>query len=240
MTEKIAVIIPALNAERTLPRVVVDARAQLEPVLVIDDGSTDATGDVARAAGATVIRHSVNRGKGAALKTGFAWALENGFDGVITLDADGQHLASEIPKFLRERERGGADLIIGGRSHLFEQMLPRRRRANRFSASAIAFAAGVTITDSQSGFRFYSSNLLRKLQLRANGFDMESEVIVRAGRRKFGIVTIPIELGFVDGIATSHYKPLQDTVQIAWTVILTRFGEFLGVPRVPRSSSESQ
>jgi glycosyltransferase involved in cell wall biosynthesis len=222
VTEKIAVIIPALNAERTLSRVVVDARAQLEPVLVIDDGSTDATGEVGRAAGATVIRHPVNCGKGGALKTGFQWALENGFDGVITLDADGQHLASEIPKFLRERERGGADLIIGGRSHLFEQMLPRRRMANRFSAACIAFVSGVKITDSQSGFRFYSANLLRKLKLRTDGFDMESEVIVRAGRRRFGIVTIPIELGFVDGIATSHYKPLKDTLRIAWTVLRAR------------------
>lgn len=222
MTARIAVIIPALNAERTLPRVVADARAQLEPVLVIDDGSTDATGEVARAAGATVIRHPVNRGKGGALKTGFQWALENGFDGVVTLDADGQHLASEIPKFLRERERGGADLIIGGRSHLFEQMLPRRRMANRFSAACIAFASGVKITDSQSGFRFYSANLLRNLKLRTDGFDMESEVIVRAGRRRFGIVTIPIELGFVDGIATSHYKPLKDTLRIAWTVMRAR------------------
>ena len=222
MTGKIAVIIPALNAERTLPQVVVDARAQLEPVLVIDDGSSDATGEVARAAGATVIRHPVNRGKGGALKTGFQWALENGFDGVITLDADGQHLAAEIPKFVRERE-SGADLIIGGRSHLFEQMLPRRRMANRFSAACIAFASGVKITDSQSGFRYYSANLLRKVKLRAEGFDMESEVIVRAGRRQFGVVTIPIELGFVDGIATSHYKPLRDTLRIAWTVIRTRF-----------------
>jgi glycosyltransferase involved in cell wall biosynthesis len=222
VTEKIAVIIPALNAERTLPRVVVEARAQLEPVLVIDDGSSDATGEVAAAVGATVMRHPVNRGKGGALKTGFAWALENGFDGVITLDADGQHLASEIPKFLRERERSGADLIIGGRSHLFEQMMPRRRMANRFSAACIAFASGVKITDSQSGFRFYSANLLRSMKLRTNGFDMESEVIVRAGRRKFGIVTIPIELGFVDGIATSHYKPLEDTLRIAWTVIRAR------------------
>jgi glycosyltransferase involved in cell wall biosynthesis len=119
VTERFAVLIPALNAARTLPAVVVDARRQLEPVVVIDDGSSDGTGDVARAVGATVLRHEVNRGKGGALKTGFAWALENGFDGVVTLDADGQHLASEIPKFLEERAASGADLIIGGRSHLF-------------------------------------------------------------------------------------------------------------------------
>ncbi len=223
MTERYAVIIPALNAERTLRQVVVDARAQLEPVVVIDDGSRDATGDVARAAGASVIRHDVNRGKGGALKTGFRWAMENGFDGVITLDADGQHLASEIPKFLRERERSGADLIIGGRSHLFGEMLPRRRTANRFSAACIAWASGVPITDSQSGFRFYSANVIRNLELRTNGFDMESEVIVRAGRGGFAIVTIPIDLGFVDGLATSHYKPLKDTLRIAWTVTRARF-----------------
>ena len=222
MTERIVAIIPSLNAERTLPAVVEQARAFIDPVLVIDDGSRDRTGDVARAGGAIVLRHDVNRGKGAALKTGFAWALENGYDGVITLDADGQHLPSEIPKFLRERESSHSDLIIGGRSHLFGQMLPRRRTANRFSAWCIAKTSGVKITDSQSGFRFYSANLIRSLKLRTDGFDMESEVIVRAGRRGFRIVTIPIELGFVDGLSTSHYKPLMDTLRIAWTVTRAR------------------
>lgn len=222
MTEKVLAIIPALNAERTLLPVIVEARRQIEPVLVIDDGSSDRTGEVAREGGAIVLRHDVNRGKGAALKTGFAWALEHGYDGVITLDADGQHLAREIPKFLQERERGGGDLIIGGRSHLFAEMLPRRRNANRFSAWCIARASGANITDSQSGFRFYSANLLRSLELRANGFDLESEVIVRAGREGLRIVTIPIDLGFVDGIATSHYKPFEDTVRIAWTVFRAR------------------
>ena len=222
MTDRVAVIIPALNAAASLGKVVMDARRQLDPVVVIDDGSTDATGEVARAAGAVLLRHDANRGKGAALKTGFAWALQNGFDAVITLDADGQHLASEIPKFIREHEKGGADLIIGGRAHLFEGMLPRRRAANRFSAWSISIASGVRVTDSQSGFRLYSANLLRNVKLHTDGFDMESEVIVRAGRRHFRIVTIPIDLGFVDGVSTSHYKPLQDTLRIAWTVLRAR------------------
>ena len=215
-------IIPALNAERTIAAVVTEARRHVEPVLVVDDGSSDATGDAARAAGATVLRHEVNRGKGAALKTGFAWALENGFEAVVTLDADGQHLAAEIPKFVRAWEETDADLIIGGRSHLFQHMLPRRRMANRFSAWSIAKASGARVSDSQSGFRLYSARLLRAITLRTDGFDMESEVIVRAGRRGLRIVTIPIDLGFVDGIATSHYKPLKDTLRIAWTVVRTR------------------
>jgi len=215
---KVAVLIPALNAERTLGPVVTAARAELEPVVVIDDGSSDRTGDVAREHGATVLRHDVNRGKGGALKTGFAWALDNGFDGVVTLDADGQHLPREISRFLAAK----GDLIIGGRSHLFDQMLPRRRMANRFSAWCIAKTSGARVTDSQSGFRFYSARLLRAIELRTDGFDMESEVIVRAGRSGFQIVTIPIDLGFVDGITTSHYKPLKDTLRIAWTVTRAR------------------
>jgi glycosyltransferase involved in cell wall biosynthesis len=222
VSERYAVLIPAYNAQRTVAPVIAQARLELEPVVVIDDGSVDSTGEVARAVGATVLRHERNRGKGGALKTGFAWALENGFDGVITLDADGQHLPTQIPRFIEAREESGADLIIGGRSHLFGQMLPRRRMANRFSAWTISIAAGKRVTDSQSGFRFYSARMLRALKLRTDGFDMESEVIVRAGRRGFSIVTIPIELGFVDGLSTSHYKPLKDTLRIAWTVTRTR------------------
>ncbi|HEX2123596.1 MAG TPA: glycosyltransferase family 2 protein [Thermoanaerobaculia bacterium] len=222
MSERIAAIIPALNAERSIARVVVEARRQIEPVIVVDDGCSDATGEVARAVGATVLRHEVNRGKGGALKTGFAWILENGYDAAITLDADGQHLPGEIPKFIEARAETSADLIIGGRAHLFEHMLPRRRNANRFSAWCISKCSGSLITDSQSGFRLYSANLLRNVKLHTDGFDLESEVIVLAGKRGFRILTIPIDLGFVDGIGTSHYKPLKDTLRIAWTVTRAR------------------
>lgn len=223
MSERFAVVIPALDAEPTVPDVVRASRECLEPVVVVDDGSSDRTGAAARSAGATVLRHEVNRGKGAALKTGFAWALERGFDGVISLDADGQHLPADIPRFLAERAASGADLVVGGRAHLFAGMLPRRRNANRFSAWSISWCAGVPISDSQSGFRLYSARLLRALSLHADGFDLESEVLVRAGRGGFRIAMIPIELGFVNGIATSHYRPLADTLRIAWTVARVRF-----------------
>jgi glycosyltransferase involved in cell wall biosynthesis len=223
MSGRFLVLIPALNAERSIGDVVRGCRSQSPTVAVVDDGSGDRTGEIAREAGAVVLRHDVNRGKGAALKTGFAYALDNGYDGVITLDADGQHLPSEIPKLIEARESSGADLIIGGRAHLFEHMLPRRRAANRFSAWSIARAAGTEVTDSQSGFRFYSAALLRSVKLRSDGFDMESEVIVRAGRGGYRVITTPIALGFVDGVVTSHYKPLADSLRIAWTVLKTRF-----------------
>jgi len=222
VSDRVLVIIPAFNAERSVGNVVAAAREQIADVVVIDDGSVDRTGEVARDAGAHVLRHPANRGKGAALKTGFAYALDNGYDAVITLDADGQHLPHEIPKFVECRAQSGADLIIGGRAHLFGQMLPRRRMANRFSAWSIAKASKTGITDSQSGFRLYSAKLLRNVKLRADGFDMESEVIVRAGCGGFKVTTTPIDLGFVDGLSTSHYKPLADTLRIAWTVFKTR------------------
>ena len=222
MSEKALIIVPAYNAAQTVGDVLRSCREFVNNIVVINDGSRDETAGAAMTAGAEVVTHPINRGKGAALKTGFAWALERGYDIVITLDADGQHLPREIPKFLRAREETHADLIIGGRSHLFGEMLPRRRMANRFSAWSISKASGKRITDSQSGFRLYSANLLRNIRLHTDGFDMESEIIVHAGRRGFKVLTIPIDLGFVNGVSTSHYKPLKDTLRIAWTVLRAR------------------
>jgi glycosyltransferase involved in cell wall biosynthesis len=223
MSEKVAVVIPALNAEKTIEPVIRAALEKVKTVVVVNDGSSDRTGEVAARAGATVLRHPVNRGKGGALKTGFAWALEHGFDAVITLDADGQHLPSEIPKFIEARAATGADLIIGGRAHLFAEMQPRRRRANQFSAWIIGKVSRTGVTDSQSGFRYYSSRLLRALPFRAEGYALESEVIVRAGWARMPVINIPIELGFVDGLSTSHYRPVLDTIRIAVVVFRTRF-----------------
>jgi glycosyltransferase involved in cell wall biosynthesis len=223
VSERCVALIPALNAEESIGPIVRDCRAVIGDVIVVDDGSLDATARVAAEAGADVVSHPANRGKGAALKTGFGRALQKGYDVVITLDADGQHLAREIPKFLAARAESNADLIIGGRAHLFGEMLPRRRLANRFSARSIAWASKTNVTDSQSGFRLYSANLLRHVRLRTDGFDMESEVIVHAGCGGFKVLTIPIDLGFVDGHSTSHYKPLGDTIRIAWTVFRARF-----------------
>lgn len=223
VTERFVIVIPALNAEASVGAVVGGCLAQLPDVVVVDDGSIDATSAMAADAGALVLRHPRRRGKGGAMKTGFEWALGHGFDGVIGVDADGQHLPSEIPKLLRCRAESGAEMVIGGRSHLFSQMLPRRRRANRFSTWAIAMLAGAAITDSQCGFRYYSAHLLRTIPLRAEGFDMDSEVIVRTGRAGLKIAMTPIELGFVDGITTSHYRAVRDTLRIAVTVLRVRF-----------------
>lgn len=222
MNARVLVVIPAYNAERTLGATLRPCLEHTRDVVVIDDGSADGTAQVASEAGARVVRHPQNRGKGGAIKTAFAYAIEHGYDAVVTLDADGQHLPADIPKLLRAWEETGADLVIGSRAHLFGGMLPRRRMANRFSAWTISWAAKTHIADSQSGFRLYSARLMRTLVLRTEGFDLESEVIVRAGRAGLRIVTTPIDLGFIDGVSTSHYKPLKDTLRIAWTVCRAR------------------
>lgn len=216
-------VIPALDAARSVGRVVEGCLRHLPDVVVVNDGSSDDTHHAAERAGARVIDHQENRGKGAALRTGFRAAIEEGFDAVLSLDADGQHLPTEIPKFVEAFRETRADLVIGDRSHLWGGMVPRRRNANRFSAWSISKCAGVRVPDSQSGFRVYSADLVRSIPIRANGFAAESEVIVRAGRAGRRIVSVPIELGFVDGLSTSHYRPLLDTIRIAVVVGRTRF-----------------
>ena len=143
---------------------------------------------------------------------------------MITLDADGQHLPREIPKFLAAHARDAARTSSSADARISSA------RCSRAAASPTAFPRGASpapsrtnVTDSQSGFRLYSARLLRSVRLRTDGFDLESEVIVRAGCRGFKVITIPIDLGFVDGLSTSHYKPLGDTLRIAWTVFRARF-----------------
>jgi glycosyltransferase involved in cell wall biosynthesis len=223
LSERILIVIPALDAGSSVGRVVKGCLEHLPDVLVVNDGSTDDTHAAAERAGARVTDHEVNLGKGAALKTGFREAIDQGFDAVLSLDADGQHLTREIPKFVEAFRATRADLIIGDRSHLWGGMVPRRRNANRFSAWSISKCAGVRVPDSQSGFRVYSTDMLRAIPIRANGFAAESEVIVRAGRAGRTIAFVPIDLGFVDGLSTSHYRPLLDTIRIALVVGRTRF-----------------
>jgi glycosyltransferase involved in cell wall biosynthesis len=219
-------VIPALNGGERLVRVIEGCleldEGLRERLIVVDDGSSDRTATLARDAGARVVRHPTNMGKGAALRTGFELALTRRIDGVVTLDADGQHLPSEIPKLVDRWRKTEAGLVIGSRAHLFEGMLPRRRLANRFSAWSISIMAGVRVHDSQSGFRLYSSRFLHEVEFESSRFDAESEMIVIGARKGFRIAETPIDLGFVEGTVTSHYRPLLDTLRIARIVVVAR------------------
>jgi glycosyltransferase involved in cell wall biosynthesis len=218
---RIAAAIPAFQAGASVGDVIRRTREVLPEVLVVDDGSSDATAEAARGAGAELVAHPVNRGKGAALVTAFRTLFARGCDAVVTLDADGQHLPEEIPKLL-EAARGGADLVLGTRDHLFTEMVAARRVANRLSSWAISWAAGQSLSDVQTGFRLYTRRLVEATGFPETRFDAESAVVVRAGRRGFRIVTVPVRLGFADGRTTSHYRPLVDSLRIARSVMRAR------------------
>jgi glycosyltransferase involved in cell wall biosynthesis len=224
--DRVAVAIPAYQAAPTVGQVVRDVLraglAILPEVLVVDDGSTDATAEEARQAGARVISLAQNRGKGAALAAAFADLFGRGATAVVTLDADGQHLAHEIPKLLAAAEPD-ADLVLGVRDHLFTGMSRVRRASNRLSSRAISFAAGQPLADVQTGFRFYSRRLIERVGFPEARFEAESAVVVRAARAGFKVLTVPVKLGFADGRTTSHYRPLLDSLRIASAVTRARF-----------------
>jgi len=183
-------MIPAFNEAPRVGAVVRDT-ARFLPVLVVDDGSTDDTPAAAKAAGATVLRQTPNQGKGAALKAGFAWALREGWDAVVTLDADGQHDPAEIPAFLEVRAAGNADLVIGARD--YHRMPPQRRLSNTLSRWIISRAVGRPVPDNQSGYRLLSRRLMEAvLASPEQGFAFEVEMIALCARLGYRMEWLPI------------------------------------------------
>lgn len=216
-------LIPAYQAGRTLASVVAATRPILPDILVVDDGSTDDTAAVAKASGAALLRLPHHRGKGAALRAGFARALKREREAVVTLDADGQHDPREIARLIECWRHTGAALVIGSRRHLEGDMGRGRRFGNRFARRAVSYFSGRPIEDPQSGFRLYDATLLHALPLKGRGYEMESEVIVRAARAGFGVVSTPVRLAEVDGLPTSHFRPWRDTTRICVAVLEARY-----------------
>jgi len=203
MGERVLAVIPAYEEGPRVAAVVRGAMAHL-PVLVVDDGSSDDTSTVAEAAGATVIRQRPNQGKGAALRAGFCWALERGFDAVLTVDADGQHDPADIPPFLEAHARSGADLVVGRRD--FSRMPPIRQLSNRLGGLAFSWAVGRPIPDNQSGYRLVSRRLMEAMLGSAeSGFEFEVEMITTAIRAGWGIEWVPIRTIYAG--EPSHIDP---------------------------------
>jgi glycosyltransferase involved in cell wall biosynthesis len=208
------ILIPSFNAEKTLGAVASECLETGVPVVVVDDGSTDGTAGVAAALPVVVLRHEHNQGKGKALRTGFRWALDQGFDAVITLDADGQHDVSAVSRLFESAREKGIDLLIASRHTQFEKMAGLRASWNRFGVWCMRKRTGFEITDSQSGFRYYSSSLLRSVTLAATGYDLEMEVLMKAWKNGFRVASLPVAARVADGRSTSHFRPVRDTWNI--------------------------
>lgn len=212
---RLLALIPAYNEVAAIQRVVTESLRHL-PVLVVDDGSRDDTAKLAEAAGATVLVQKPNQGKGAALRRGFAWALDGGYDGVIALDGDGQHDPAEIPAFVRLFGAEQADLIIGCRR--FDEMPPVRRLANTLGFLIFTWAMGTRILDNQSGYRLTSRRLMERLLTgQESGYEFEMEQIVSCIEAGYDLAWVPIRTIYAG--EASHIQPIPhivNFVRVAW------------------------
>jgi glycosyltransferase involved in cell wall biosynthesis len=198
--KSIMVLIPAYNAGSSLAEVVAQIR-EVSPgldILVVDDGSIDGSGEQAEAAGARVLRHPLNRGKGAALRSGFEEFLKGDRKALITLDADGQHLPAEIAGLAGAWVRNGTDIVVGTRKMAGTGMPRLRILSNTLSSFFVSLSAGVRIRDSQSGYRLHSRRVVEAIRTVSSGYAMESEILIKAARRGYAIGEAPISTVYAD------------------------------------------
>lgn len=221
MDSQICVLIPAFNAEDSIGEIIKGCRNYLGEVIVVDDGSFDNTSLVSQNEGAFVIKHDRNMGKGMALRAGFAYALSEGYDGVITIDADGQHNPSDIPVFIKRFSEDKPDIIIGSRMGQKEKIPKYRYYTNLVGIFFISKATGQVLDDSQSGFRLYRRGVIEEINLNTSGFEMETEILIKAGRKGCRIVSIPVDVSYKDG--KSNYRPVIDTYRISILVLKSIF-----------------
>ena len=210
--DDIAVVIPAYNAGARLEPVLLKTLAVIPKrnVVVVDDGSTDQTHNVAVANGVEVLTHPSNRGKGIALKTGFAHAMaQPRIQAVITMDADGQHDPKHVPEFIRALRASSVDLLIGCRTLRWPVMPFFRVLSNRLTSALVSRRLGQRIPDSQSGYRLHSRRLLEQIKLDTGGYETESELLLKAVRARMQLGFIPIATIYSG--ETSHIRGWRDT-----------------------------
>jgi glycosyltransferase involved in cell wall biosynthesis len=227
-----AYLIPAYQASRSLKQVLDDLRAR-DPegaLLVVDDGSTDGSGDIARAAGIDVVTHDANHGKGVALKSGFAWLAERGFETAVTIDADGQHRAEDAVRLAQHAAPVGA-IVLGIRDLVGAGAPKPNQLSNRFSNWWVSRFAGVPLSDTQCGLRRYPLQATLALGSDARGYGFESDLLVRAARRGIPIVEAPVRVIYPPKAErVSHFRVITDPTRIVLRLVHTA----LTVPKARR------
>ncbi|MBS7247426.1 MAG: glycosyltransferase family 2 protein [Candidatus Jordarchaeales archaeon] len=217
---KLVCVSPAFNEERTVASVVKGALKYVDEVVVVDDGSTDNTSEEASKAGAIVIRHPRNLGKGAALKTGFKVALKRGADIVVSLDADGQHDPDEIPRLLSALKNGNFDVVIGSRFLGDISNMPTPRiLSNTITSKILNLFFKMPVTDSQSGYRAFKREVIESVKFSDPRFAAETEILIDANRKGFRIGEVRIKTLY--GEEKSKIRGFEDTIR--WIKLVTKY-----------------
>jgi glycosyltransferase involved in cell wall biosynthesis len=213
-------VIPCFNEARSISRLVVEVRRYVPQIVVIDDGSTDATARLAAERGAIVLSHQRRQGKGAALCSGLSYLEARGFSWALTLDGDGQHDPSDIPAFLDRAALGDTGLVAGDRMINPEGMPPVRRLANHWMSKRLSHLSGQHLPDSQCGYRLLRLDVWSQLRVRTRHFETESEMLIgfiHAGQK---IAFVPVKVIYRKEQSKIH--PLADSVRWLWWWMRTR------------------
>jgi glycosyltransferase involved in cell wall biosynthesis len=216
-------LIPAFNEAATIAEVIAGLRRVVQHVLVVDDGSSDGTGACAAAAGAEVLSNGVNKGKGTAVRAGLAHLMSTRFTHVLLIDGDLQHRPDEASRLIETAERSGADLVLGERQFNRADMPASRYHANRIGSRALSWFVGAPVRDTQCGFRVCRMDALSSLPLRARGYDIETEMLVKLRRRGATVVSVPITA--VYAAERSKLRPVRDTTRTCFMAVYYRYLE---------------
>ena len=219
---RVAAVIPAYNEASAIMPVVKAGCDAVERVIVVNDGSSDNTAALAADAGATVLSHALNRGQGAALQTGITYAVREGFDAVVTFDADGQHRAEEIPIVLGPIIQGKADVVLGSRFLDSKANIPTVRRLVLKTATALTrLYTGLDVTDAHNGFRAFSRSAASAIDLQQEGMAHASEVLEQIKRFRLRYVEVPVTITYTD-YSLSKGQRLTNAFKIIWELLLGR------------------
>jgi glycosyltransferase involved in cell wall biosynthesis len=196
---------PAFNEEKYIAKTILGVRRHVDEVLVVDDGSTDATGEIATALGAHVIKHPSNGGYGRALQTIFKAAQELDADALVVIDSDGQHNPEDIPRLLGVLQNG-TDIVIGSRFlEGMDSFIPAYRKMGmKVLDTATQFAGTIKVTDSQSGFRAYNRKAIKAIRINGNGMSAGSEILVQIGVHHLQVAEVPIMVDYAREDTSTH------------------------------------
>jgi glycosyltransferase involved in cell wall biosynthesis len=217
----ITALIAAFNEEESVAAVVAGVKPHASEVVVVDDGSADRTAERAAAAGAVVLRHERNRGKGSAIRTGLARALAGPATHVLFIDGDGQHDPGDVPRLLEAAGRTGCDLVIAERAFTKGEMPTARFYSNRIGSRILSSFIGSTVADSQSGFRLIRAERLRRLDLTATGYEIETEMLIKLTRAGASLACISIPARYHG--ARSKLRSFRDTFRTCMLAVRYRY-----------------